>query len=205
MPLPERTLRQVLARRRVALYSDGDICRSMLAWLQEQDFEITAIMDPHVQEPGATQNGIPVLSPESFAERETPIVICLNESEGFAAEARTLRRLGFFVLPYHALFGLEAAAPENVVVSSGLARRLRRIADFMAKTGKSVLYDGLVFAAAVFDFVVCLLAFPRECADLLLIIPEDGLGDFVIRQDALRAFRAKYARRKVFLVCEAAY
>jgi ADP-heptose:LPS heptosyltransferase len=214
MSSPEQTTdeerkvwQRVLARRRVALLGDGDIFRSMLAWLQERNFQIAAIVDRHAHdEAGATHGNIPVLSPEGFAEHETPILICLNESGGFAAEAQTLRRLGFLALPYHALFEPTAAAPENVAVSCEEARRLSRVADFMTKIGKSVLHGSRAFAAAILDFVVCLLASLRKKhADLLLTILDDGLGDFVIRQDALRAFRAKYAKRKVFLVCEAAY
>ncbi|MDR0440352.1 MAG: glycosyltransferase family 9 protein [Candidatus Accumulibacter sp.] len=202
----QRASQQVLAQRRVALCGDGDILRSMMAWLQEREFQIAAVVDHRAHgKLKAAYSDIPVLSPEGFAEHETPIVICRNESGGFAAEAQMLRRLGFFVLPYHALFDLKTAMPENIAASSGLAQRLRCGANFMAKIGKSILYDGLVFAAMILDFMVCLLASPKEHADLLLTILDDGLGDFVIRQDALRAFRTKYANRKVFLICEAAY
>jgi ADP-heptose:LPS heptosyltransferase len=207
MPFSGQTLWQILSRRRVALYGEGEILRSMKAWLQERGFEIVAILDRHAREgSGATHEGIPVLGPECFAERETPVVVCLNESGGFAAEARLLRRHGFFVLPYPALFGLEVAASEKEVVSDGLARRFRYGVDFMIKAGKSVLRIGRVFAAATIDFMVCLFAsFGKRRADLLLAILDDGLGDFVIRQDVLRAFRAKYVDRKVFLVCDAAH
>jgi ADP-heptose:LPS heptosyltransferase len=199
MPSPGQILRRILARRRVALHGDGDICRSMVAWLQERNFEIAAILDRFSHaEPDAAHNGIPILSPEHFAEHETPVVICLNESGGFAEEEAALACLGFDVLPYHALFDLEPVAPDQ-------HRSLRRGADSVAKTCKFVLNRGLVFAAAIVDFVVCLLVSPKERADLLLTTTGGGLGDFIIRQDALRAFRVKYANRKVVLVCEPAY
>jgi ADP-heptose:LPS heptosyltransferase len=206
MDKERRVLQQVLAQRRVALYGDGDIGRSMMAWLQEQNFEIAAIVDRHAHgKPDAAHGNIPVLNPERFEEHETPIVLCLNESEGFAAEAHALASLGFLVLPYRALFNLEAIAPESLATSGGWGHCLRHVADFMTRIRKFVLQGSLAFAAAILDFVICFFSSPKEHADLLLTLLDDGLGDFIIRQDALRAFRTKYANRKVFLVCEAAY
>jgi ADP-heptose:LPS heptosyltransferase len=69
---------------------------------------------------------------------------------------------------------------------------------------KKILLPFAEIVWALTDFVGCLLFRPKERADLMLS-RLDGLGDFIVWQDSLRAFREKYAGRNVVLVCNKAF
>jgi ADP-heptose:LPS heptosyltransferase len=69
---------------------------------------------------------------------------------------------------------------------------------------KKILLPFAEIVWALTDFIACLLFKPKERADLLLS-RLDAIGDFIVWQDSLRAFRKKYAQRNVVLICNKAF
>jgi ADP-heptose:LPS heptosyltransferase len=201
----KKIMNHIFTHRRIALYGMGEICKSMVSLLQEQAFDLPAILDWHSdQTEYVTRHGnIRIISPNDFANKVVPILICSNAAEGYAEIKLRLEQLGFFTLPYDFIFTQNISHESDNPWNKG-SKIIRTLVQFQTRILKFIVLECFRIIAPIVDNVSRVIFTPKERADTLLVFI-NGIGDLIMWSNMLSLFKAKYAQKKVTFVCHEAY